>query len=97
METDDAHATMRESSSLVQKILFIEYTDIFSAHLYENMVEKLWKAFQFGLVFLIAFSGGNFWCPLMFKTSFEKLNLEGLKLANYSCNNDVFRLFLGFL
>ena len=51
METDDNHATMRESFSLVQKILFLEYTDIFSAHLYENMVEKLWKAFQFGLVF----------------------------------------------
>ena len=76
METDDAHATMRESSSLVQKILFMEYTDIFSAHLYENMDEKPWKAFQFGLFFLIAFSGGNFWCPLMFKTSFFGVNLS---------------------
>ena len=48
METDDAHATMRESFSLVQKI---EYTDVFPAHLQENMVEKMWKAMQFALVF----------------------------------------------
>ena len=27
----------------------------------------------------------------------KKLNLEGLKLTNYSCNNDVFRLFLWYL
>ena len=27
----------------------------------------------------------------------EKLNLEGLKLANYSCSNDVLRLFLWYL
>ena len=44
METDEDHATMRESFSLVQNILFIEYTDVFPAHVQENMVEKLWKA-----------------------------------------------------
>ena len=32
METDEDHATMRESFSLVQNILLIEYTDIFPAH-----------------------------------------------------------------
>ena len=32
METDEKHATMRESFLLVQNILFIEYTDAFSAH-----------------------------------------------------------------
>ena len=74
METDD-HATMRESFSLVQDILFMENTDIFFDHLKESMVEKLWKAFQFGLFFLIMFFGGNFWCPLMFKTSFFGVTL----------------------
>ena len=51
METDEDHATMRESFSLVQNILFIEYTDTYPAHEKENMVEKLWKAMQFGLFF----------------------------------------------
>ena len=32
METNDDHATMRESFLLVQNILFIEYTDVFPAH-----------------------------------------------------------------
>ena len=32
METDEDHATLRESFSLVQNILFIEYTDLFPAH-----------------------------------------------------------------
>ena len=32
METADRHATMRESFSLIQKILFIEYADIIPAH-----------------------------------------------------------------
>ena len=44
METDEDHATMRESFLLVQNILFIEYTDVLPAHVKENMVEKLWKA-----------------------------------------------------
>ena len=44
METDEDHATMRESFLLVQSILFIEYTGVFPAHVQENMVEKLWKA-----------------------------------------------------
>ena len=50
METDEDHATMRESFSLVQNILFIEYTDAFPAHVKENMVEKVWRsdAFMFG-------------------------------------------------
>ena len=30
METDEDHATMRESFSLVQNIIFIDYTDILS-------------------------------------------------------------------
>ena len=53
MATDDDHATMRESLSSVQNILFIEYTDVFPAHLQENMVEKLWESMQFS--FLIWF------------------------------------------
>ena len=61
MEADCDHATTRESFSLVQNILFIEYADAFPAHLQENMVEKLWKAMQF--VFLIMYSEGNFCCP----------------------------------
>ena len=32
METDDNHATMRESFSLVQNILFIDYTDVVPAY-----------------------------------------------------------------
>ena len=32
METDDDHATVRESFSLVQNILFIGYTDVPPAH-----------------------------------------------------------------
>ena len=32
METDEDHATMRESFLLVQNILSIEYTDTFPAH-----------------------------------------------------------------
>ena len=32
METDEDHATMRESFLLAQNILFIEYTDVFPAH-----------------------------------------------------------------
>ena len=32
METDDDHATMRESFSLVQNILFIDYFDVLPAH-----------------------------------------------------------------
>ena len=57
METDEDHATM------VQNILFIEYTDVFPAHVSENMVEKLWKADAIWFGFLIAYFGGNLWCP----------------------------------
>ena len=32
MENDDNHATMRESFSLVQNILFIGYTNVVLAH-----------------------------------------------------------------
>ena len=49
METDDDHATKRESFSLVQKVFFIGYTNVLPAHQQENMVEKLWEAMQFGL------------------------------------------------
>ena len=63
METDDNQATMRVSLSLVQNILFIEYTDIFPAHVLEIMVEKLWKADAIWFGFLIAYFGGNLWCP----------------------------------
>ena len=63
METDEDHATMRESFLLVQNILFIEYTDAFPAHVQENMVEKLWKADAIWFGFLIAYFGGNLWCP----------------------------------
>ena len=63
MEADDDHATIRESFSLVQNILFIEYIDVIPAHVQENMVEKLWKADAICFVFLIAYFGGNLWCP----------------------------------
>ena len=51
METDDDDATIRESFSLVQSILFIEFTDILPAHFQEKMVEMLWGnyAIWFGL------------------------------------------------
>ena len=60
METDEDHATMRDSFLLVQNILFIEYTD-------ENMVEKLWKPDAIWFGFLIAYFGGNLWCPYFHK------------------------------
>ena len=41
METDDDDATIRERFSLVQSILFIDFTDILPAHFQEKMVEKL--------------------------------------------------------
>ena len=44
METDEDHAKMREIFSKVQNIIFSEYTDEFPAHVWENMVENLWKA-----------------------------------------------------
>ena len=42
METDDDDATIRERLSLVQSILFIDFTDILPAYFQEKMVEKLW-------------------------------------------------------
>ena len=63
METDEDHATMRKGFSLVQNILFIEYTDVFPAHVWENVVEELWKADGIWFGFLIAYFGGNLWCP----------------------------------
>ena len=42
METDDDDVTIRERFSLVQCILFIDFTDILPAHFQEKMVEKLW-------------------------------------------------------
>ena len=42
METYDDDATIRERLSLVQSILFIDFTDILPAHFQEKMVEKLW-------------------------------------------------------
>ena len=53
MDTENNHAAMRESFSLVQNILLIDCTDILPAHLRENMVEKLWESMQFS--FLIWF------------------------------------------
>ena len=53
METDDDHATMRESFSLVQIILFNDYTDVVAAHQWENMVENTWESKQFGLFFFL--------------------------------------------
>ena len=35
-------ATIRERFSLVQSILFIDFTDILPAHFQEKMVEMLW-------------------------------------------------------
>ena len=52
METDDDHATMRESFSLVQNILFIGYTNILPFHQQDDIVEKLWETMQIGLFFL---------------------------------------------
>ena len=49
-------------------------------HIFCSFVGKHgWKtveSFPIWFVFLIAFSGGNFWCPLMFKTSFFGVNLS---------------------
>ena len=59
METDEDHATMRESSSLVQNLLFTEYTDIFPVW----CVGKYgWKTLESRCI-LIWFFGRNFWCP----------------------------------
>ena len=53
METDDDDATIRERFSLVQSILFIDFTDILPAHFQEKMVESCGETMQFGLVSLI--------------------------------------------
>ena len=58
-EIDDDHATMRESFSLVQIILFNDYTDVVAAHQWENMVENTWESKQFGLFFFITDCGGS--------------------------------------
>ena len=50
METGDDSATMRESLTMVQNILFIDYNDILRAHEWENMAENLPETMQFGLV-----------------------------------------------
>ena len=60
METDDDHATIKESFSLVQNILFIEYTDVFPAHLLENIVENGGK-----LCNLVCFSDIVLWRELL--------------------------------
>ena len=66
METDNDHTTFRLCIAMVQIIVFIEYTDAVPHHWKEHMVEKLWKAIQFGLVFWITYSRGSFWCPLKY-------------------------------
>ena len=66
METDDDDATIRERFSLVQSILFIDFTDILPAHFQEKMVESCGETMQFGLVSLITDSGGNSWCPWLY-------------------------------
>ena len=68
METDDDDATIREKFSLVQNILFIEFTDILPAHFQEKMVEMLWGnyAIWFGFFDNGLWSGGNSWCPWFF-------------------------------
>ena len=58
METDEDHTTMRESFSLVQNILFIKYTDIFTAN----------------FVFFMTYSGGNFWCPYLWSSPDTKVH-----------------------
>ena len=61
-ETDDDHATMRESFSLVQKIGT-------HAHIFCSFVWKHgWKtmeSFPIWFNFLITSSRGNLWCPLL--------------------------------
>ena len=59
METDDDDATIRERFSLVQSILFIDFTDILPAQFQEKMVESCGETMQFGLVSLITDSGGQ--------------------------------------
>ena len=81
METDKDHATMRESFSLVQNMLFIEYTDVFPAHVQENMVEKLWKPAAIWFGFLIAYFGGNL-LPLLKYLLRDKCQGD---LAPYNC------------
>ena len=65
MESDDDDATIRERLSLVQSILFIDFTDILPAYFQEKMVEKLWGNYAI-LVSLITDSGGNSWCPWLY-------------------------------
>ena len=55
METDDDHATISESFSLVQNILFIEHTDRVSAHQQVNSI----CLFQLGWVFVNDLLGGT--------------------------------------
>ena len=66
METDDDDATIRERFSLVQSILFIDFTDILPANFQEKMVESCGETMQLGLVSLITDSGGNSWCPWLY-------------------------------
>ena len=61
METDDDVATIRERFSLVQSILFIDFTDILPAHFQEKMVEKLWGNFAIWF----GFFGNGLWRELM--------------------------------
>ena len=66
METDDDDATIRERFSLVQSILFIDFTDILPANFQEKMVESCGETMQFGLVSLLPKFYSflrNYWCP----------------------------------
>ena len=40
METDRDHATMRESFSLVQNILFIDYSVVLPAHIVDRLLRE---------------------------------------------------------
>ena len=63
IETDENHATMRESFPFVQNIHFIEYTDVISCLSAERYGCKAVESCAIWFVFLVTCSGGNFWCP----------------------------------
>ena len=65
METDDNQATLRESFSLVQNILFIGYTKVVLAHYQEN---------RYGNVHYQKFIG--YWIFFIYKMPSKKISLK---------------------
>ena len=78
METDEDHATVRESFSLVQNLLFTDTLTYFLLMCRKNMVEKLWKVDTEDMYFRVGFSH-RFTSPIL-------LYIVGKGTGiNYSC------------